>query len=70
MYYCNNIFGFIILNVCVRISSKAIVIPPKKANQDKQMKILWRKYKFDTLCCLSGLLECRKAEKSKAANKS
>lgn len=43
---------------------------PKKACQDKQMKILWRKYTFDTLHCLNGLLECRKAEKSKAANKS
>lgn len=43
---------------------------PKKACQDKQMKLLWRKYTFDTLHCLNGLLECRKAEKSKAANKS
>lgn len=48
-----------ILNVCVGISS---LYPPKKASQDKQIKVLWRKCKFATLNCLSGLLEHRKAE--------
>lgn len=67
--YCNNIFGLIILNVCIGISYKAVVIPPKKVSQDKQMKILWRKCKFATLTDHWDNLEHRKAEQSKASNK-